>query len=245
MKLTALLSLALALPLAFGSGTLEEFLLNIAFDGNDVALQGQRTVSSSTGGDPGAQPSPGVTQPVAAPDPFTSGLDFTDLQCHLDNPAPGCPGAPAAAPVPTFLSENAFDRLPIRGGAVILQPDRGRALIHVPVLAQSTARAHTLSTTLLGYPITVQVTPVAYTWNFGGGIPPFTTSDPGQPWPRATVQGTYRDVAAHQQVRVTVTWTGQFQVSGMPGYFPVGGTAHTTAWSAPFEVYEAPARLTR
>lgn len=136
----------------------------------------------------------------------------------------GCP-EDGAAPV---LTAQEFARLPLAPSPVHLQPGDGRALVHYGVIATSDATAQTLTTTILGTPVTVTATPTAWTWDYGDGTPPRTTTDPGHPYPDTTGAHPY-DAPGTYRLTVTTTWSGTYQVAGTGPQRPVDGTATTTS----------------
>lgn len=190
---------------------------------------------------------PGVAGP--APEGSASncvasgGAVFGDLMCYA-YPETGERGTGEEV-LPVSVTQSDLQSLPIQAGRLALQPSSGRALINTPVIAYSTATSQVLSTTIVGIPVQVWLQPVSYRWDFGGGIAPFTTADPGRPYPNQTVKATYTDVLKGQSVKVTIAWRGAFRVAGSGSWLSVPGTASTTVRSAVFDVYEAPARLTR
>jgi hypothetical protein len=73
----------------------------------------------------------------------------------------------------------------------------------------------TFDVVILGLPVRVSATPVAYTWAFGDGTSLGPTASAGAPYPAADITHTYRrpgSVAA----RVDVSFTGTFTVAGGP-----------------------------
>ena len=67
------------------------------------------------------------------------------------------------------------------GGAGFVQEPTGWSLPLLPTNVFSTASASTESGELLGWPIEVRFTPVAYTWSFGDGTTRVDSS-PGASW---------------------------------------------------------------
>ncbi|MFI2752596.1 PKD domain-containing protein, partial [Cellulomonas sp. P22] len=110
-----------------------------------------------------------------------------------------------------------------------------------------------LTTTLLDFPITVRATPTQYTWDFGDGSTPLTTTDPGAPFPADghVDAGRYPDgVIGYPYphlgtftITLTTTWAGQYQVAGTTTWLPVTGTATTTTTHTPVTVLESRTHL--
>lgn len=141
----------------------------------------------------------------------------------------GCP-EDAATPV---LTAEEFARLPLTPSSVRLQPADGRALVHYGVITTTDPAPQTLTTTILGTPITVTATPTSWTWDYGDGTPPRTTSDPGAPYPDTSGAHPY-DTPGTYRLTLTTTWSGTYQVGGTGPQQPVTGTATTT--SAPVTI---------
>lgn len=136
-------------------------------------------------------------------------------------------GCPEDSITPVLTAEE-FARLPLAPSAVHLQPGDGRALVHYGVIATTDATPQTLTTTILGTPITVTATPTSWTWDYGDGTPPRTTTDPGRPYPDTSGAHAY-DAPGTYLLTVTTTWTGTYQLNGTGPRHTVAGTAATTS----------------
>jgi hypothetical protein len=79
-----------------------------------------------------------------------------------------------------------------------------------------------------------------WAWGDGGSL---ATTDPGRPWPAATVLHTYRLAGLHRVV-LTTTWSARFTVGGL-GPFDVAGPPVTQTAGLPLRVRQALARLVR
>ena len=135
-----------------------------------------------------------------------------------------------------------FQRLPLTPSQLSVQPPSGWTLVNVDTIVFTDDHDQLLTTTVLGVEVTIRATPVRYTWDFGDGTDPLTTTDPGHPWPEHTLAHRYTAEATHT-IALTTSWTGQFQVAGTTTWEPVDGTATTTTTSDPLTVYEAHSRL--
>jgi len=135
-----------------------------------------------------------------------------------------------------------FQRLPLTPSPLSVQPPSGWTLVNVDTIVFTDDDDQLLATTVLGVGVTIRATPVRYTWDFGDGSDPLITTDPGHAWPEYTLAHRYQAEATHT-IRLTTTWTGQFQVAGTTTWEPVDGTATTTTTSDPLTVYEARAHL--
>src|SRR5690606_5124105 len=85
--------------------------------------------------------------------------------------------------------------------------------------------------------------PALYTWDFGDGSPPLTTTDPGRAWPDHTVSHIYR-APTTARISLRTEWDAVFRVEGTDVWVPVTGRAVTTATTDPIDVVTAPPRLT-
>ncbi|WP_081978681.1 PKD domain-containing protein [Cellulomonas carbonis] len=133
-------------------------------------------------------------------------------------------------------------RLPITPSVPRYQPVDGRGLVGKDLIVYTDPTPQELTTSVLGVPVTVRVTPVRWSWDFGDGELPLVTDSAGAPYPDHTVSRPYADVGTYE-VRVTTTWRGEYRVADDGPWLPVTGTATTT--SAPFTatVEDAPSRL--
>lgn len=137
----------------------------------------------------------------------------------------GCPEDPATAVV---LTAAEFRRLPLTASAPQVQPADGRGLVNMDLIVFTDPTPQSLSTTVLGIPLTVRATPVGYAWDFGDGSDPLVTTDPGAPYPHQTLARPYRTEGTYQLTLVT-TWAGTYQVNGTGPWHTVTGTATTTS----------------
>lgn len=145
---------------------------------------------------------------------------------------------------PIWLTASDLRSLPIDAGEVWVNGWSGEWLIHFPMPVAATASEHVVTTQVLGIPVEVKVTPLAYAWDGGPGSTPLTTTDPGSDTPgEASVELVWEDVRAEAAVDVTTQWRGEFRVAGTTVWLPINGTTTTTATSQPFDIIEAPARL--
>ena len=89
--------------------------------------------------------------------------------------------------LPPFTLRD-FRRLPLPAGGVNVQPPNLRTLVNVPTNLYVQAEVTTLTTTLVGFPVRVRATPVAYRWAFGDGAG-LVTDDKGAPMPGPEWEG--------------------------------------------------------
>ncbi|MHB1063721.1 MAG: zinc transporter [Georgenia sp.] len=146
-------------------------------------------------------------------------------------------GEPDVAPI--VLTAEDVQHLIVAPGGLQVQPDREWVLVNIDTIVWTTAAEQTFDLTVLDTPVAVRMTPVDFTWDFGDGSPPVTTTDPGAPWPDHTVGHTYTQAQDAAQVTLTTRWAGVFDVAGAGVWQPVQGLATTTEVSDPFEVATA------
>ncbi|WP_090033335.1 PKD domain-containing protein [Cellulomonas marina] len=151
-----------------------------------------------------------------------------------------CRADAAAVPV---LTEADFRRLPLPAPTAATQPATGDVLVNMPLVLTVDPAPATLTTTLLGRTVEVQATPTSWTWAFGDGTAPLTTTSPGHTWPHADVTHTFT-TAGPATVRCTTTWTGRYRVAGTSTWLDVQGTATTSADLPTRTVVERTAHLT-
>jgi hypothetical protein len=150
--------------------------------------------------------------------------------------------APTAADVAAAVATE-FRRIPLTPSGITVQPDRGWTLVNVETIVRTDPTPQTATTTVLGIPVLVRATPARYTWTFGDGSAPLTTTDPGSPWPDHTISHAYR-TAGTTEISLTTDWAGEFQVAGTTTWNPINGTASTTETAPVLEIREARNTLT-
>ncbi|MGQ7296580.1 PKD domain-containing protein [Quadrisphaera sp. KR29] len=127
-----------------------------------------------------------------------------------------------------------FRALPIPPQDVVLEPGNGFALVGVPLNAVAGTAPRVLATAVLGAPVQVRATPVAWTWDFGDGTVLGPTTDPGALYPALATAHTY-DRGGEVQVVLTTTYAGVFSVEGGP-FTAVAGTADVVSPPVPLAV---------
>lgn len=137
---------------------------------------------------------------------------------------------------------RAFQEMRIEPSPVTVQPPDGWTLVNVDTIAYTTAEPRTVSTELFGIPVDIRAVPTNYSWDFGDGSVPLTTSDPGAPYPAHTIAHAYAKQGS-ATISLTTTWHGQFRIAGDPTWRDVPGEATTASSSDPLEILEARARL--
>ena len=160
------------------------------------------------------------------------------------------PGACPADVLPEFTAAD-FQRLPLPPTGTTVQPGTGYVLVGYGVIVAADPAPVDLTTTLLGYPVTVHATPTRYRWDFGDHTT-LDTTDPGLPYPTdgstppATAGSVYPagshghpyTVPGTYALTLTTTWTGTYQIAGDTTARPITGTATTTTTHPPLTVVE-------
>ncbi|UKJ65024.1 hypothetical protein H1Q78_06630 [Cellulosimicrobium cellulans] len=160
--------------------------------------------------------------------------------------ASGEPVADQSCVTPADLAgeaERAFATLALAPSPIVVQPPDGWTLVNVPTITYTQPTEQTLDTTLLGISVQIRAAPRSFTWDYGDGAAPLTTTDPGAAYPHHTVAHTYDQPADQVNITLTTTWSGQFRITGTPTWTDVTGTATTTSTADPLRVYEARSRL--
>jgi hypothetical protein len=91
--------------------------------------------------------------------------------------------------------------------------------------------------TLLGFPVDIEARPVSYTWNFGDGSAPVTTTTPGKPYPSKEITHRYMKRGS-VALSVTTHYAARFNVAGS-GWQTIDGTVPITGPATTLEVREA------
>ncbi|WP_146197409.1 PKD domain-containing protein [Promicromonospora sp. AC04] len=137
---------------------------------------------------------------------------------------------------------RAFREMQIAPSDVNVQPPDGWTLVNVDTIAFTDRDPRTMSTNLFGIPVEIRAVPSSYSWNFGDGSTPLTTTDPGAPYPAHTVAHAYAKQGT-ATISLTTTWHGQFRLAGEPTWRDVAGEGTTVSSSGSLEILEARARL--
>jgi hypothetical protein len=137
---------------------------------------------------------------------------------------------------------RAFKEMQIAPSEVNVQPPDGWTLVNVDTIAFTDTTPRTSNTRLFGIPVEIRAVPSSYSWDFGDGSAPFTTTDPGAPYPAHTIAHAYAKKGA-ATISLTTTWHGQFRLAGEPTWRDVAGEGTTVSSSGSLEILEARARL--
>ncbi len=158
---------------------------------------------------------------------------------------PGC-YPPAADEVVTPVIDgtvmvDVFQGL-VAPAVAFIQPASGKALVQMPLIVYAQSAAQAWTPDVLGQTVAVRATPTSYTWDFGDGNDPVTTTDPGAPYPDETVSHVYT-TTGDVNVTLITSYTGEFSVDGGATWQPIPGTATATTPSVPVHLVEARAHL--
>lgn len=149
-----------------------------------------------------------------------------------------CATAPTVTPE-MVLAE--FRRMTLTPSALTVQPDRGWVLVNKPTVVYTDPADQTLTTTILGTPVTITAHPHSYRWDFGDGAV-INTTHPGRPWPQADVSHPYVHTGTYT-ITLTTTWSATFTLADDPTPRDVPGTATTVSTSRPFTAEELRSHL--
>ncbi|WP_062529054.1 hypothetical protein [Demequina rhizosphaerae] len=110
------------------------------------------------------------------------------------------------------LIEREWTELRPYPSEVSLQPATGVVYATVPTIAMADDGLRHHSAVLLGADVDIRATPSTFTWAWGDGEQT-TTSDPGAPYPDATVTHAYGRALDSATVTLTTTWAGEYRVA--------------------------------
>lgn len=117
-------------------------------------------------------------------------------------------------------------------------------VIGKPTNFLSTASTHTLTGALFGYPVSVQFTPVSYTFDYGDGTTATVTDaydswiDAGLPQFTPTDASHVYSAKGEFDVSVTVAYSATVNFTGSGAWLPVDGYVRATASGYDVTIYE-------
>ncbi len=152
---------------------------------------------------------------------------------------------------PAVLKEEvtkAFKSLTVEPSPIRVQPGSGQVLINMFTITYTDAASEAFHITLgegdQMIPIEVQAVPTSFTWTYGDGSAPLTTTDPGKAYPDQTITHTFTRKGA-SSLGLSTTWSGRFRIEGLPAdpddpdtWSAIPGEARTTSPTLPITVYE-------
>lgn len=210
--------------------------------GDDFVVDGSQDSdpgsSSSTSDDPDSSPPP--PEDVVFTYCWDGSLSSATALPGDDNQVivtRDCPDFEAIA----AAAEREWTTLHPIASQIQLQPNTGWVIATVPTVAMASDAVQTHQATLLGSDVTIRATASGYLWEWGDGEQTATT-DPGAPYPFATVTHTYPHAADAATVALTTTWTGEFRV-GTSAWFPFDATITSASTPVDLTIYDPRSRL--
>lgn len=147
-------------------------------------------------------------------------------------------------PLPVF-TVNDLQRLDIAAAVSVVEP-APHTLINYNTNVYAEASSQEFTTTLAGYPVTVRVYPIEYTWDYGDGTSFGPTQLTGYPldedqWDTPTDTSHRYTDTGDVQVSLTTTFEGEYSVAGGP-WLAVDGTSTVTSAPVDLSVWRAKVR---
>lgn len=90
--------------------------------------------------------------------------------------APDGPAPEAGASRPVTVTRSQVSRLLVGGSGITRQPPSASTRLGMPVIVYTSPAPQTLTTTVLGTPVTITATPRTYTWSWADGTTTRTTT---------------------------------------------------------------------
>lgn len=194
-----------------------------------------------------------------APGVYCGGIepcqDGGSLAVQYQNDDAGQPiedsGTPACVNTTSSISEGvtgllvlqALYRIPLPESRLVLDPER-KTLVNFDTIFSTRANGFVRSVTLLGQPVTLDITPSRFTWDHGDQTA-LVTDFPGLSWRRSVPVESGRYLT-HQYLHagivkpsVHTTWSATYRVGNGP-WLTVPGTITITGDPVPLHVLEAP-----
>ena len=148
-----------------------------------------------------------------------------------------CPGdAPLLAAI-----DREWTAMKPQPSDIALQPNTGWVIATVPTVAMAADAPRLHSAVLLGANVDIRATAQDYRWEWGDGTHT-ATSDPGKPYPNATLTHTYPHASDAATVALTTTWTGEYRVNGGP-WLNFDSTINSTSTPIQLAIYDPRSRL--
>lgn len=128
--------------------------------------------------------------------------------------------------------------------AIQTQPPAGSAHIGtIPTIGYVVPATRTHTATLAGVDVILRATATEYVWDWGDGRTT-TTTDPGAPYPNATVSHAFGAIDRTVTIVLTTVWAGEFSVDGGTTWTSIAGTITTSPAPVSFTVQSVHTRLT-
>ena len=157
----------------------------------------------------------------------------------LNSPCQPVTDDPTTTPEDPVAAELArqLTTLPIPPKRAGIAPVTTWFAVQTPMTLHTDAAPETLTTTVLGTSVDLELTPTLFTWDPGDGSAPIRTTRPGKPYPDQTTTHVYTKVGTYQ-VTLTTTWHGRYRTPDDTTWHDIAGTGTTTHTTAPFETRE-------
>lgn len=126
------------------------------------------------------------------------------------------PGPTTVAATPQQIANQVSGQIPMPSVTVGINPPSGFAGLDAWFwVAGYTGTPITATPPALGHVLIVSATPTSYTWDFGDGSAPYTTTSLGQPYPQQSdIHHTYKVMSPAYRVTVTFNFDVRYQVDG-------------------------------
>lgn len=136
---------------------------------------------------------------------------------------------------------------------LVIQPPKGETFVNLDTIFYTTATGpQTQTITLLGQQLQIEATPASYTWHWVTGNDPataadrvpYTTTEPGTPYPDQTITHAYTRPGVTVHPRVDLTYRGRYRI-GTGGWIQIPQPRTITGTPGSLTVLEAPPTLVR
>lgn len=148
--------------------------------------------------------------------------------------------------ITTAMVTHQFRTLDWPTAPITIQPPGGRTLVNLPTNAYTTLTNPTTQTiTLLGQPVTIEATPVSYTWTWGDGTTE-TTTTPGAPYTTGEPLQNSHTYTHPTQVNlsVAVTYHGRYRINTTTDWHDIPEELTLPGTPQPLTIIEANPILT-
>lgn len=141
-------------------------------------------------------------------------------------------GSESEEPVVISVSLEEFARMPVEPLVANAGPPDGWVPVNMVNVLYAEAEEQILDVEIIGTPVQVRATPVAYHWDLGDGNT-INTDKPGEPYPSEQVSSEYT-YEGWYDITLTTTFEGEFSVNGGE-WQPIDGTIEVA--SEPIEIF--------
>ncbi|MCR6711392.1 MAG: hypothetical protein NVV57_01305 [Demequina sp.] len=148
-----------------------------------------------------------------------------------------CPGDAALL----AAIQHEWTQLQPQPSDINLEPNTGWVIATVPTIAMAGDAPRVHLATLLGANVEIRATASGYRWEWGDGSHT-TTTDPGRPYPHATLTHTYPHAEDAATVALATTWSGEYRVNGGP-WIDFDSTISSDSTPVDLVIYDPRSRL--